>query len=421
MNNQSVQKKKRWLERLQNTRQYYFFQRVSDKPAGAKVSAKELLGWIWDDITYLIKWNINLFLQLRAYGSVIKKYSGLSYFQQWKRMAYVVFKVRTDSINLRVYRLYEEEYWDKVHTYSFNRHTLVQNEFMGYPYKDDITLFRDKLKYYKFCRAHNIKTPEVYSVFEFGKIAYSNTPCDPLPRKNLFVKELNGSSGRGAKKLTYFEGLFIDRAGNVYKLKELEEYLKRITKNGRGLIVQEALENHTEWKKFTNGSLATCRLVTGRSPHNEGEIIPFFAAFRMPFGDSDADNYSVGGMATPVDVESGKMGYAVTPTPFNGSFSFDKLPGTHQQIKGEIVYRWDELVEIAKATHKYFKCLSVGWDISLTTDGFYVVEGNSFWMSGSIEGTSGVPLYETEYPEWVEDWIEIRSNGKIESIPYFMR
>lgn len=420
MNNQSVPKRKRWLKRIQNCRRLYFCQKWKDKPDGEKISPFEFLKWVTDDILYFIKWNINLLLQLRAYGTVVRKYSGLSFFEQWKRMAYLVFKIRVDSNALRIHHLFEDDRWKKVHTYSFNRHTLVQNEFMGYPHQDEITCFRDKLKYFKFCRDHNIKTPEVYSVIEKGVITFSNSDEGSLPTKSLFMKELHGSHGRGAKKFVYKDGSFRDRSGNVYRPNELESYFKEISKKTGGVIVQEALENHPEWKKFTNGSLATCRLVTGRSPHND-EIIPLFAVFRMPFGDSDADNYSVGGIATSLDVKTGKMGKAVTPKPINGSFSFDKHPTTGEQITGERLHRWDELLEIAKETHKKFKCLSIGWDISLTTNGFCIVEGNSFWMSGSIEGTSGVSMYETNYPEWVEDWIEIRSKENIKRIPNFMR
>lgn len=417
---ESTEKKNLWLKRIHNCRRHYFFQKWMDNAEGENISVKNLLKWVANDISYLIKWNINLLLQLRAYGSVVKKYSGLSFFQQWKRMAYLVFRVRVDSNALRVHHLFQDERWANVHTYSFNRHTLVQNEFMGYSYQDEITCLRDKLKYYKFCRDHNIKTPEVYSVIEKGTITFSNAEEGPLPPKNLFMKELHGSHGRGAKKFVYTDGVFSDRSGNVHSPDELASYFKDMSKKVGGVIVQEALENHPEWKKFTNGSLATCRVVTGRSPDND-DIIPFFAVFRMPYGDSDADNYSVGGLATSIDVKTGKMGKTVTPKPINGSFSFDKHPVTGEQITGEHLYHWNEVVEIAKETHKNFKCLSIGWDISLTTDGFYIVEGNSFWMSGSIEGTAGFSMYETKYPEWVEDWIEIRSKEKIERIPDFMR
>lgn len=414
------EKRERWLKRIQNCKRLYSFQKWTDKTEDENNIIKNLLKWMTDDITYLIKWNINLLLQLRAYGVAVKKYSGLSFFQQWKRMAHLVFKVRVDSNALRIHHLFEDERWANVHTYSFNRHTLVQNEFMGYPYDDELTCLRDKLKYYKYCRDHNIKTPEVYSVVKQCEIMFSNSAEGPLPLKNLFMKELDGSHGRGAKRFLYTGKKFKDRSGHEYEPDVLMSHLKEVSKKSVGVIVQEALENHDEWKKYTNGSLATCRIVTGRSPHSD-EIIPFFAAFRMPFGDSDADNYSVGGIATQVDIKTGRMERAITPKPINGSFSFDKHPATGEQITGEKLYCWDELVQLAKATHKKFKSLSIGWDISLTTNGFYVVEGNSFWMSASIEGTSGVPIYKTKYPEWVEDWIEIRSKKKIESIQNFMR
>lgn len=92
------EKRHRWLKRLQRTGRNYAYQKWMDNTKDEKVSLKELLKWIRDDIFFLVKWNINLLLQLRAYGSVVKKNSGLSFFQQWRRMAYVVFVVRVEEI-----------------------------------------------------------------------------------------------------------------------------------------------------------------------------------------------------------------------------------------------------------------------------------------------------------------------------------
>lgn len=414
-------KKDKWLERVQGMRRYYAFQRWADHPKEKRVGGVQFIKWLAADVVYLAKWNLNLFLQLRAFGTAVKNYSGLSFYQQWKRMAYLVFKVRVDSNTLRIYHLFEDDRWKKVHTYSFNRHTMVQNEFLGYPYQEELDCFRDKRKYYEFCKNNSINTAEVYAVIDEGKEVFSNPETGLIPSEDLFVKELKGSGGRGGMRFTFSDGIFKNREGKEFKKGELENYLKDISNEGVPIIIQEVLQNHKEWRKFTNGSLATCRIVTGRSPHNQNEIIPFFAALRMPFGDSEVDNYSTGGIAAEVDIETGIMSKAITPKPIGSVFSFDAHPDTDEQITGEKVYKWDELVEVAKETHKNFKSLSIGWDIALTTQGFYIVEGNSFWMSGSIEGTSGKSFYETSYPEWVEDWIEIRSKDKIESLPNFRR
>lgn len=406
MSNQSIEKKKRWLNRLQNTRRYYSFQKWSDKPPGTKISLKKLLEWISEDISYLIRWNINLMLQLKNFGNEVKKYSGLSFFEQWKRMAFLVFKIHKDSTNFRLHHLFDADQWEKAARFCYARQYLIQLKFEGFFPEEEIEIIRNKFEFYQYCKRHSFNTPKVYAIIKNGKIVYPIENSFSFPEQDLFVKDLTGSQGRGVKYFKYKNRKYYDLDESNYSSKELHAYLSQQSKNTKGVIIQQAIKNHSKWKKFTNGSLATCRIVTGRSPYNEGEIIPFFAALRMPVGSADGDNYSLGGIASAIDMETGRLGKAISKTPIDGNFAWDTHPDTGAQITGSNLYLWEELVEFTQSIHKKFETLSIGWDISLAENGLTVIEGNRLWGSDVIEGPSRVPIYETKYPEWTEDWIE---------------
>lgn len=219
---------------------------------------------------------------------------------------------------------------------------------------------------------------------------------------------MSGGMGEGAKYLKYRGGAYRDSDGQKFNDEELTAYLIR-SANPKSLIVQDAVKNHEKWKKFSNGSLATCRLVTGKSPYDD-EIIPFFATFRMPVGNADVDNFSQNGIAAQINVKTGELGMAISSKPINDSFVYDFHPDTGERIKGAKLYFWDELVELTKTIHRNFKTLSVGWDVSLTEDGLCMIEGNEFWGSDVIEAPGNMPIYNTEFPGWVESWIEVLSN-----------
>lgn len=412
MNNQSLQKRKTWLERIRRTRRFYSFQKWVDTPNDEKISPFKVLKWIIDDVIYLIKWNINILMQLRSYGMAVKRYSGLSLTRQWMRMAYLVFVIQTDSNKFRHSHLFEEERWKKAHKFSYGRHRALHNGIEGFLYEEEKNLIINKYKFYQFCQEHSWDTPAVYAIFKKGQIIYPDNDKCFLPERDLFVKQLDGGEGRGAKYFTYENGAYRDSNGRFYDSERLLSYLICESKYKESLMVQEAKKNHFEWKRFSNGSLATCRIVTGRLPDNSSKIIPFFATLRMPVGNADADNYALGGMGSAINIETGTLGKALSAKPVNDRFAWDFHPDTGEKITGSTLYQWEEVARFAQEIHQKFRTLAVAWDIALTQNGLCVIEGNVLWGSDVIEAPANLPMYDTIYPVWFEDWIEILSKNQ---------
>jgi len=411
---EKTEKKKRWLQRIQNTKRHYSFQKWSDKRSNEKKLPIRLLSWIKDDIFYLVKWNINLLLNLRTYGTLIKKKSGLTYFQQWKRMAYLAFSVRTDTRAFRSYNLFDQHRWQEKDKFSFGRHYSILRRFSGFLCEGESNFINNKFDFCQLCKKNGWYTPEIHGIVEKGRLIYPREKNPKLPPKDLFVKELAGGRGDGAKYFKFTGNSYTDLKGKTFSEDEILSYLKEGSRRS-SLIIQDAVKNHDNWRKFSNGSLATCRIVTGRSPKDHEEIILFLAALRMPVEKSDADNFSLSGIAAQIDIQTGTLGKAVRSTPINNSFSFDFQPDTGGKITGSKLYRWDDLVEFTKMLHREYQTLCLGWDVTLSEQGLCVIEVNDSWGSDVVEAPGNKLLYDTEYPEWVESWIEILTNQSTQS------
>lgn len=392
----------RYYRRVADTRRRYFFEKWGNLKGLNNIP--ELFKWIKSDVIYAAKWGLNVPLQIRAYGNTIRKEYGLSYYHQWVRLMFVVFVLRSDPDHFRKCLLYKPNTRARMKDYVFTHHH-IQNDFARLTHADEIDIIENKFKFFQHCRSAKIATPEVLAVFKNGENIYQ-TSTHYIPQSSVFIKKLAGGKGEGTKRFNFKNGFYTDNENNSYSQELLISHIKSESIKHGGIVVQPALENHELWKCFTLGSLATCRLVTAKSPEKNNETIPLFCCFRMPVGNSDADNYALGGIITSVHLETGELGIAVTSKPINGKFEFTEHPNTKHQIKGAFLPQWHELKKFTLNLHNHFNSIFVGWDVCLTTQGFCVIEGNIRWAAGSYEIPFQDSLKNTIYPELFEKWMD---------------
>src|SRR5690606_12634464 len=75
-------------------------------------------------------------------------------------------------------------------------------------------------------------------------------------------------------------------------------------------VLQQRLTNHAALLDLSPRGLCTVRIVTFRAPDAQSSEI-LLSAFRIPKGGDIADNFARGGVACPIDVETGTLGVAV--------------------------------------------------------------------------------------------------------------
>lgn len=403
MDDQHTILKNRWWERILRSRKRYFFEHVGDGNLVSGIFSRQMLSCIKDDISYVSKWIVNILLQLRAYGPAIRSQYGVSYVNQFSKMVYLAFRLRVSPNNFRIFKLYKPDHWKCVNDYAYF-HTQSQREFVETSCPDEIDLFLDKYQFYRFCRLHQVHTPNVLAVYQNGDQVYPDKLVN-LPKQDLFVKNRCGQMGWGAKKFHHTKGAYLDKEGKKYENEDVLTYLSQYSTKNSAVILQNVEVNHRAWQPFTPGALATCRIVTAKSPA-DGSVLPLFAAFRMPLKNSDTDNFSGGGIISSVQIESGILGRILSIRPINGKFEFSHHPQTFQRVEGEKLPSWDAIVEFTLDLHSNVQSPFVGWDVCMTESGCCVMEGSLVWASGSYEIAYQKPLKETIYPVLFEQWTE---------------
>lgn len=407
MNNSSTGDTNRWFKRILDIRREYFFERLRKLSSWSDFSLIETLGWIKDDVVYSAKWGMNIILQIRTYGPVIRREYDCSYTKQFYRMMYLTFIKRVNPKYFRSYLLFWDERWEKVDRFAFDQYE-VQYELVSKSYLEENQILRSKLNFFRYWKNQSIHTPEVIGAFENGSMIYPEKKNLQIPNEDIFVKDIFGKSGQGVKKFYFKKDSYSDNTGKLYSKEEIFNFLIDYSRKVRGTVVQKVERNHASWLPYTSGSLATCRIVTARMP-SSNSIQPLFCVLRMPIGNLDADNFALGGIASAIDLETGVLNRALAVKPVNGQFQFDYHPDTNQQITGSRLPHFHEVINYAIDVHSRFRIMFLGWDIALTEKGVCVIEGNIGWGADIVESTLNTPLIDTDYPEMFEKWMRIFS------------
>jgi len=170
----------------------------------------------------------------------------------------------------------------------------------------------------------------------------------------LFIKPVCGGAGKGivlAKKI----------GQNIY----IQSKTGRIPLDGFSLseiaIVQEALRQDGRMSAFSQASVNTIRVVTMLT--KDGSTIILGATMRCGVGPSFVDNWSAGGVAVGIDIESGRL----------KKFAFDKEghkytehPTTRTLFENFPIPEWKAIIDIAHRIQRIFPWYRLlGLDIAL--------------------------------------------------------
>lgn len=198
----------------------------------------------------------------------------------------------------------------------------------------------------------------------------------PLPETDLFVKPIIGRGGRGAERWDHLGGgRYSHQRYGVLSEGQLRDRLATqsvVTPR----LVQLRLVNHPDLQRFSNGALATVRVLTCLDERGQPEVTA--AVFRMAVGDNrTVDNIHAGGIAAGIDLASGRLGQASDIGMSAAVGWLDRHPDTNAAIAGTILPGWRAICALALRAHAAFADrVCIGWDIALTDSGPCLVEGN---------------------------------------------
>jgi hypothetical protein len=243
----------------------------------------------------------------------------------------------------------------------------------------------EKLRYFGLSRVHGEHkvVPKDKSVFRavvlqagyeehlpkrYGRFRVVEAQQTNLDDGTYVVKPLLGSGGHGVIQV-------IARNGTINLTpSQLQEL--RTHDDGRGHYLEEKIENHEYSEEIFSDTLNTVRILTLWD--YDGDT-PFIAAASQRFGTFESvptDNASRGGIYSPIDLDTGRIGPAFIE---DGTRRLsNEHPDTGAKIAGVRIRRWHELkefvVEVAAALPF---CPLLGWDVVVDrADRFIIIEAN---------------------------------------------
>jgi hypothetical protein len=217
-----------------------------------------------------------------------------------------------------------------------------------------------------------------------------------LPRTDLVLKPVDMACGRGFERWAWDEsarrwhrqGQSLDEAGLLARCRDASKTHRH--------ILQRRITNHRDLLGLAGHGLSTIRVVTFRRP--DGETGVLLACLRMPTGRLEVDNFEAGGIAAPIDLQTGVMGKAVAKDPRRGAFQVH--PDSGARIEGADVPLFKESIDATLAAHSHFPWVPfVGWDVVVTDGGPLLLEANPNWCVELAQIVMGSPLGESAYPE----------------------
>ncbi len=235
----------------------------------------------------------------------------------------------------------------------------------------DFPALTDKVRFHYAATAAGLPVPELVAAFLPGEPAPG--PVE-LPPVDLFAKPGGRWGGSGAELWRWQPG----RWHHGDQQLSATALVARLAVFGRTepWLLQRRLHNHPDWAGLTPGALCTARLVTLRHP--DGTITPLLAFLRLPREGATVDNLSAGGLAADIELSSGRLG----PARRIAMHTPDHLthPNTGYAFAGTLLPQWPALCALAVRAHRAFPLpWTVGWDVTLATDGPVLIEPNLRW------------------------------------------
>lgn len=190
-------------------------------------------------------------------------------------------------------------------------------------------------------------------------------------RGPVIGKPIEGSSGQGI--LRY-------EAGALPPLADIR---------AQGIdLLEDWVAQHEALNALCPTSVNTLRIATLLGEKKEGIV---YAYIRIGNG-SIVDNVDQGGMAAPIDLQTGKIRGVGADKQGN---RFAKHPMTGTVIEGLQIPYWQEATQMALAAmHVIPQVRFVAWDVAVTPDGPTFIEGNSF-------PSHAIPQFAAHYPDGI--------------------
>ncbi|HEX2451860.1 MAG TPA: sugar-transfer associated ATP-grasp domain-containing protein [Gemmatimonadales bacterium] len=191
----------------------------------------------------------------------------------------------------------------------------------------------------------------------------------------FIVKPENGGKGNSVYLVRSADGRLIAQRGGSQAPFRVSECYERMT------LIERRAEQDSFWRNLFPHTVNTIRLLT---LWRDGEKTPFIAAATQKIGTAASvpvDNFAKGGLAAPVDIETGRVGAARSKNDLVKRLA--RHPETGAAIEGIHLPGWRALCdEVLRITAAFPGDCFVGWDVFRDAAGRTVIVEANGWSTG---------------------------------------
>lgn len=175
----------------------------------------------------------------------------------------------------------------------------------------------------------------------------------------IMIKPIDKCCGAGIQKLC---------KSDYATLREMFDYIK-----GTGTeLAEEAIIQHSEMSRLYPHSVNTLRIVTLRGRDDRAHIV--YAFIRLGNHGNVVDNLNAGGLACPIDIETG----TISSVGFDKAFNYyEEHPYTGEKLCGFKIPLWEDAMKLVLSASERIPTLGyVGWDVAVMEDKVVLIEAN---------------------------------------------
>lgn len=341
---------------------------------------------------------------VRKYGDVMQAEAGVSRPRQFAWMWWLNLRYEYGTHTVYRFRLFSR---DRVlptpQFLQWESAALLFRSINARVAHDAAAVLADKRRFAAWCAEHGIQTPPILMEFEDGRMRRGALREGETPATDLFAKWGTQFGGDATQRWRLDGGRYVDDDARTWSFDEIVATLTERSRQGV-VVLQPRLVNHSALRPLSPNALSTIRVMTTRRP---GEAPRFLAGIlRMGTGNSTADNFAQGGIASAVDAETGVIGEARRIDKQHRLFVYETHPDTGATISGFEVPMWDESVRLALDAHARLGPIAcVGWDVAVLEDGPVLLEGNWNPCTKLLQVATETPLLATDFAATYDAWL----------------
>ena len=268
--------------------------------------------------------------------------------------------------------------------------------------KEYLALTEDKAVFATFCRGAGLPTPRY-----FGCLVVADPSLDAarqaelrtsavdvlagVDAAELVIKPAWGAYGEGISFLRQVGGVFRGDGDTAWSAAEVHARLSQ-QQDFDTFVVQERLHSHRDMVRLTGTrTLQTVRMVTYVG--KDDSVAIGCCQWRVVGGASAIDNFRggrCGNLLADLPGARGIVAGVFGPSPSGaGLVEISHHPSTGERFEGFRIPCWDEALRVVEAAARAFHFVrTIGWDVAITDDGVFLIEGNATW-DPAYEGEVG--------------------------------